>query len=100
VTTDAMQARYSSIGVQFAITNSGGLRADLTCPTTDLSGDFCPAFTPPPYPITRGQSLGVLPFGNIVVTLDVNGAELKTMLENGVSLIVDPATLGLSAQGR
>jgi 2',3'-cyclic-nucleotide 2'-phosphodiesterase (5'-nucleotidase family)/predicted AlkP superfamily phosphohydrolase/phosphomutase len=100
VVTDAMRARYSSIGVQFAITNSGGLRADLTCPTTDLSGDFCPAFTPPPYPITRGQSLGVLPFGNIVVTLNVNGAELKTMLENGVSLIVDPATLGLSAQGR
>jgi 2',3'-cyclic-nucleotide 2'-phosphodiesterase (5'-nucleotidase family) len=29
--------------------------------------------------------LGVLPFGNIVVTLTVNGAELKTMLENGVS---------------
>jgi 2',3'-cyclic-nucleotide 2'-phosphodiesterase (5'-nucleotidase family) len=29
--------------------------------------------------------LAVLPFGNIVVTLQVNGAELKTMLENGVS---------------
>jgi 2',3'-cyclic-nucleotide 2'-phosphodiesterase (5'-nucleotidase family) len=29
--------------------------------------------------------LSVLPFGNVVVTLDVNGAELKTMLENGVS---------------
>ena len=28
----------------------------------------------------------MLPFGNIVVTLTVNGAELKTMLENGVSL--------------
>ena len=27
----------------------------------------------------------MLPFGNIVVTLSVNGAELKTMLENGVS---------------
>ena len=27
----------------------------------------------------------MLPFGNIVVTLTVNGAELKTMLENGVS---------------
>ncbi len=27
----------------------------------------------------------MLPFGNIVVTLQVNGAELKTMLENGVS---------------
>ena len=87
VVTDAMRTRYSAIGVQFAITNSGGLRDALTCPTTDLSGDFCPAYTPPPFPITRGQSLAVLPFGNIVVTLDVNGAELKTMLENGVSLM-------------
>jgi 2',3'-cyclic-nucleotide 2'-phosphodiesterase (5'-nucleotidase family) len=85
VVTDAMRTKYASIGVKFAITNSGGLRADLTCPTTDNTSDFCPAYTPPPYPITRGQVLGVLPFGNIVVTLDVNGAELKTMLENGVS---------------
>jgi 2',3'-cyclic-nucleotide 2'-phosphodiesterase (5'-nucleotidase family)/predicted AlkP superfamily phosphohydrolase/phosphomutase len=84
-TTDAMRTKYAPIGVEFAITNSGGLRADLTCPTTDNPDDFCPAFTPPPYPITRGQVLGVLPFGNIVVTLTVNGAELKTMLENGVS---------------
>src|SRR6185295_20020680 len=76
---------YSAIGVQFAITNSGGLRDALTCPTTDLAGDFCPAYSPPPFPITRGQSLAVLPFGNIVVTLEVNGGELKTMLENGVS---------------
>lgn len=85
VTTDAMRAKYSSIGVDFAITNSGGLRADLTCPTTDNPNDFCPPYTPPPFPISRGQVLGVLPFGNIVVTLNVNGAELKTMLENGVS---------------
>ena len=42
----------------FAITNSGGLRADLTCPTADLAGDFCSAFTPPPFPISRGQVLG------------------------------------------
>jgi 2',3'-cyclic-nucleotide 2'-phosphodiesterase (5'-nucleotidase family) len=76
VTTDSMQTTYSSIGVDFAITNSGGLRADLTCPTTDNPSDFCPAYTPPPYPITRGQVLTVLPFGNIVVTLDVYGAEL------------------------
>jgi 2',3'-cyclic-nucleotide 2'-phosphodiesterase (5'-nucleotidase family) len=85
VVTDAMRTKYDPIGVRFAITNSGGLRADLTCPTTDNPNDFCPAFTPPPYPITRGQVLGVLPFGNIVVTLDVNGAELRTMLDNGVS---------------
>jgi len=82
LTTDAMRITY---GADFAITNAGGLRADLTCPTVDLPTDFCPFFTPPPYPITRGQVLTVLPFGNVVVTLQVNGAELKTMLENGVS---------------
>jgi 2',3'-cyclic-nucleotide 2'-phosphodiesterase (5'-nucleotidase family) len=87
VVTDAMRTKYSSIGVQFAITNSGGLRAALTCPSSDVLNDFCPAFTPPPFPITRGQVLTVLPFGNIVVTLQVNGAELKTMLENGVSFV-------------
>lgn len=81
-TTDAMRTRY---GVDFAITNSGGLRANLTCPTTDSATDFCPPYTPPPFPITRGQVLTVLPFGNVVVTLSVNGAELKTMLENGIS---------------
>jgi 2',3'-cyclic-nucleotide 2'-phosphodiesterase (5'-nucleotidase family)/predicted AlkP superfamily phosphohydrolase/phosphomutase len=85
IVTDAMRTKYSSIGVEFAITNSGGLRADLTCPTTDNPDDFCPAYTPPPFPITRGQVLAVLPFGNVVATLTVNGAELKTMLENGVS---------------
>jgi 2',3'-cyclic-nucleotide 2'-phosphodiesterase (5'-nucleotidase family)/predicted AlkP superfamily phosphohydrolase/phosphomutase len=82
VTTDAMRTTY---GTDFAITNSGGLRADLTCPTTDNPSDFCPGYTPPPFPITRGQVLTVLPFGNVVATLQVNGAELKTMLENGVS---------------
>lgn len=87
VTTDAMRTTYSSIGVEFAITNSGGLRADLTCPTTDNPTDFCPPYTPPPFPITRGQVLTVLPFGNVVVTLQVNGAELKSMLENGVSFM-------------
>ena len=92
VVTDSMRAKYASIGVEFALTNSGGLRADLTCPTTDNPSDFCPAYTPPPYPITRGQVLGVLPFGNIVVTLTVSGAELKTMLENGVSTM--PAVAG------
>jgi 2',3'-cyclic-nucleotide 2'-phosphodiesterase (5'-nucleotidase family)/predicted AlkP superfamily phosphohydrolase/phosphomutase len=91
VTTDSMRTTY---GTNFAVTNAGGLRADLTCPTgaTDPNpNDFCPAsLYPVPtasglFPITRGQVLSVLPFGNVVVTLSVNGAELKTMLENGVS---------------
>jgi 2',3'-cyclic-nucleotide 2'-phosphodiesterase (5'-nucleotidase family) len=86
VVSDAVLDKYkTSVGTEFVISNSGGLRADLTCPTSDVSGDFCPAYTPPPYLITRGQVLTVLPYGNIVVTLQVNGAELKTMLENGVS---------------
>jgi 2',3'-cyclic-nucleotide 2'-phosphodiesterase (5'-nucleotidase family) len=87
VTMDAMRATYSTATnpIDFAITNSGGLRADLTCPSPDLSGDFCPAFSPPPYPITRGSVLGVLPFGNVAFTVTITGAELKQYLENGVS---------------
>ena len=81
-TTDAMRLTY---GTDFAITNAGGLRADLTCPTTDNPTDFCPPYTPPPFPITRGQVLTVLPFGNVVVTFQLDGVELKSMLENGVS---------------
>ena len=86
VVTDAMRTTYLT---DFALTNSGGLRADLTCPAADLADDFCPAYStgPPPFTITRGSVLGVLPFGNVVVTLSLNGAELKTMLENGVSVM-------------
>ncbi len=82
VTTDSMRFTYAT---DFAITNAGGLRADLTCPLVDLPTDFCPSYTPPPYPISRGQVQTVLPFGNVVVTLSLNGAELKAFLENGVS---------------
>jgi 2',3'-cyclic-nucleotide 2'-phosphodiesterase (5'-nucleotidase family) len=82
LTTDALRTTYS---MEFAITNSGGLRESLTCPTTDVATDFCPPYTPPPFPITRGQVLAVLPFGNIVVTASVSGDILKAFLENGVS---------------
>jgi len=88
--TDAMRTTY---GTDFAVTNSGGLRANLTCPTTDNPSDFCPTtlypFPPGLFPITRGQVLGVLPFGNFVVKVQVTGAELKAMLENGVSRVAD-----------
>jgi 2',3'-cyclic-nucleotide 2'-phosphodiesterase (5'-nucleotidase family)/predicted AlkP superfamily phosphohydrolase/phosphomutase len=89
LTTDALRFTYNT---DFAITNAGGLRADLTCPYPDIAGDFCPNFTPPPYPITRGQVLAVLPFGNVVFTVRITGAELKTFLENGVSFM--PAANG------
>jgi 2',3'-cyclic-nucleotide 2'-phosphodiesterase (5'-nucleotidase family) len=85
VVTDAMRTAYGSIGVQFAITNSGGLRDRLTCPPAGGGTGFCPAFTPPPYQITRGQVLAVLPFGNVVATVPYSGTQLKAALENGVS---------------
>jgi 2',3'-cyclic-nucleotide 2'-phosphodiesterase (5'-nucleotidase family) len=81
-TTDALRFTY---GTDFAITNSGGLRNALTCPPAGGGDGLCPAFTPAPWLITRGQVLAVLPFGNVAATLTVNGAELKQYLENGVS---------------
>jgi 2',3'-cyclic-nucleotide 2'-phosphodiesterase (5'-nucleotidase family) len=71
---DAMRLTY---GTDFALTNSGGVRADLTCPTADNPSDLCPAYTPPPYPITRGQTLSVLPFGNVAVTLTLDGGRVE-----------------------
>lgn len=84
VVADALRATY---GTDLALTNSGGIRADLTCPA---GGDeFCPADAEP-NAISRGQVLTVLPFGNVVATLDVTGAELKEMLEVGVGGMPEP----------
>ncbi len=86
VITDAMLAHFGSADV--AITNSGGIRANLTCPLADNLTDFCAAQTDPTnIEITRGQTFGVLPFGNFAVTVQMTGAELKSMLENAVSQI-------------
>jgi 2',3'-cyclic-nucleotide 2'-phosphodiesterase (5'-nucleotidase family) len=78
VVADALRTTY---GVDFAVTNSGGIRADLTCPPD--GAEFCPTDAGPNV-ITEGQVLTVLPFGNIAVTLELSGAELKEMLEVGV----------------
>ena len=79
VITDALRMTY---GTDFAITNSGGIRADLTCPPE--GSEFCPTDAGE-LPITEGQVLTVLPFGNVAVTVEVSGAELKAMLEAGVA---------------
>jgi 2',3'-cyclic-nucleotide 2'-phosphodiesterase (5'-nucleotidase family) len=86
IVTDAMRQQYST---DFAITNSGGLRDNLTCPTTDSATDFCPSglypFAAGHFPITRGQVLAVLPFGNQSATANVDGVLLKEFLETAVS---------------
>jgi 2',3'-cyclic-nucleotide 2'-phosphodiesterase (5'-nucleotidase family) len=81
VVTDSLRLTY---GTEFALTNSGGLRYNLTCDSGDAFA-FCPTYTPPNWVITRGATQAVLPFGNQAVTLSLNGAELKSMLERGVS---------------
>jgi 2',3'-cyclic-nucleotide 2'-phosphodiesterase (5'-nucleotidase family) len=93
VITDAMRETYET---DFALMNSGGIRADLTCPAIDSPTDFCPAFVPPPYVITKGQVLTVLPFGNVGDVIPVNGLELKGILENAVSRV--PAADGRFGQ--
>jgi len=84
--TDAQRAKY---GVEFAFTNAGGLRANLTCltgETLDSNGQPCRDGSNR-FIIRKGGALAMLPFGNVSVTLQINGAELKAFLENGVSQI-------------
>jgi 2',3'-cyclic-nucleotide 2'-phosphodiesterase (5'-nucleotidase family) len=47
VVTNAMLSAYGSIGVEFAITNSGGLRDRLTCPPAGGLAWFAALYTPP-----------------------------------------------------
>jgi 2',3'-cyclic-nucleotide 2'-phosphodiesterase (5'-nucleotidase family)/predicted AlkP superfamily phosphohydrolase/phosphomutase len=98
IVTDAMRQQYAT---DFAITNSGGLRADLTCPATDTLTDFCPSslypFAAGNFPITRGQVLAVLPFGNQSATATMTGAVLKEFLETAVA---PPPTTGTGRFGQ
>ena len=84
--TDAMRAKYP--GVDAALTNSGGLRADLVC-TPPSAGEQ-------PCEITWGEMFAVLPFGNRTVILTLTGAQLEQALLNGFS----PACSTLVSTGR
>jgi 2',3'-cyclic-nucleotide 2'-phosphodiesterase (5'-nucleotidase family) len=88
VVTDAMRATFSA---DVALINSGALRAGLACPLVDSAADFCPSYHGLPAPITEGQVQAVLPFTNFVASVPVSGAELKAMLENGVSSVLEVA---------
>jgi 2',3'-cyclic-nucleotide 2'-phosphodiesterase (5'-nucleotidase family) len=78
---DAVRGKYP--GVDAALTNSGGLRADLV-------------FSPPsageqPGEITWGEVFAVLPFGNRTVLLTLPGEQLEQAFLNGFSPVCDPA---------
>jgi 2',3'-cyclic-nucleotide 2'-phosphodiesterase (5'-nucleotidase family) len=72
---DAMRGKYS--GVDAALTNSGGLRADLVR-TPPSAGEQ-------PGEITWGEVFAVLPFGNRTVIETLTGAQLMEALLNGFS---------------
>ncbi len=65
--TDAMLAET---GVDIALQNGGGIRADID------TGE-----------ISLGEVINVLPFGNLTATFELSGADVVTALENGVSQI-------------
>ncbi|HTK32902.1 MAG TPA: 5'-nucleotidase C-terminal domain-containing protein [Candidatus Saccharimonadaceae bacterium] len=62
--TDAMRA---AVGADVALQNSGGLRADLA------EGE-----------ITRGAVYEVMPFDNTIVTVDLTGAQLRAVFDDGL----------------
>ena len=78
---DAMRAKYPDIDA--ALTNSGGLRADLLL-TPPSAGEA-------PGEITWGEVFGVLPFGNRTVIETLTGAQLTAALLNGVSPVCNTA---------
>jgi 5'-nucleotidase len=81
--TDAMRAET---GAQIAITNGGGIRANI--PDAPTPEDVALAA---PEEVTLGEVLTVLPFGNLVSTFELPGADVIAALENGVSLIEEGA---------
>lgn len=70
-------ALRETFGTDFAVVNSGALRTDLT-----RSDD---RETAGPYRIRRRHILEMMPFQNSMVTVEVSGVELRSILENGVA---------------
>ncbi|MCX7706488.1 MAG: 5'-nucleotidase C-terminal domain-containing protein, partial [Anaerolineae bacterium] len=65
---DALLWKTAAEGTQVCVTNGGGIRASI-----------------PAGNITMGQVLEVLPFGNLIATMQLRGEDLWAALENGVS---------------
>jgi 5'-nucleotidase len=85
---DALRLRYNT---QIALTNGGGIRAPLPSSYAPANKSLRRPATGyasgPPFDLTAGDILTVLPFGNYAVTRTITGSQLYAMLENGVSKI-------------
>lgn len=71
---DAMRL---AMNADVAITNGGGIRGDRTYPAGTV--------------LTRKDILTELPFGNVTVLVELQGADLVSALENGVSQVEQKA---------
>ncbi len=67
---DALLWKASVARAQIAFWNGGGIRASL-----------------PPGPVTFGDCMTILPFGNYLVVLELTGEQIWQALENGVSMV-------------
>ncbi len=67
---DAILRKAAPLGASVSIQNGGGIRASI-----------------PAGPVTMGQVLEVLPFGNEVTVVTLSGSDLRAALENGVSQV-------------
>ena len=88
LTADSMRIKY---GAQLALCNGGGLRAPLPSsylPANTLLRRNSPGYAAgPPYDLVKGDAYAELPFGNVVVTRTITGAQLWAAMENGVSVM-------------
>ncbi len=71
---DAMRARARA---DAAVMNGGGIRGGK--------------IYPPGATLTRRDVLAELPFGNRLITIEISGADLRRAIENGLSLLPNPA---------
>ncbi|MBN1137003.1 MAG: 5'-nucleotidase C-terminal domain-containing protein [Anaerolineae bacterium] len=62
--------------VDMVFNNPGGLRADITFPTTPTL----------PYTLTHGMMYSVLPFGNATIVGDMTGAQIIELLNQSATL--------------
>jgi len=77
--TDSMR---HTTGADIAFLNSGGIRASIP------EGD-----------ITMGHVLNTLPFSNILITMEITGADLLKILEHGISLYPEPVGQHIQVSG-
>ncbi|HEX5510089.1 MAG TPA: bifunctional metallophosphatase/5'-nucleotidase [Actinomycetales bacterium] len=77
-------------GAQIAFMNVGGVRASFK---------YAPKYKEGPGEITYAEAYDVAPFGNLLVTIDMTGAQIKEVLEQQYQPVPDRGTRPMLALG-